>query len=73
MELEKSTGISKMAAGFIRFLIEKALKRLKITIVGEKSTLKFQLWYEDTLISEDFLIISSLNFENPTKTGKNIH
>lgn len=54
-------------------LTEKALKRLKITIVGEKSTLKFQLWYENTLISEDFLIISSLNFENPVKNGENVH
>ena len=54
-------------------IAKNAVKYLKIRIIGEGSTLKFQLMYKNTIISEDFVVLSMINFENKQKKQRNIH
>jgi len=62
-----------MITYFYDKLAKKLAKHLKLAIIGDKSTLKFQLWYKNMLISEDFVVLSMLNFENEPKTPENVH
>lgn len=72
-DLVKNMRIFDMITTFFKKIAEKVIKNLKIAVVGEGSELKFQLLYKNKVISEDFLLISSLEFKNTRKNGQKIH